>query len=514
MRRRRGRLLTELSAEMLRRRVYPVIIAYALICWSLLQIGEVTFEPLGFPGWLMTILVVMAIAGFPIAAILAWMFDITPSGIRRDSQTTIRDSPSVAVLPFSDMSENQDQDYFCEGVAEAILNSLTQIKSLRVAARMSSFQYGSSAADVRDIGRQLGVDMVLEGSIRKCGNRLRITAQLVNVESGYHMWSRQFDRELEDVFEIQDEIASNIAALLPRTGRPGASSPTRDAVAYDYYLRGRKFLDRFSKSNFEFARQMFRQAVERDPDFALAWASYANCFSLEVMYADPDPRFKDKAREASERALALQPDLAQAHVAAGLCSLVSKDFERAGRELSRAIEIDPALSEAYYYFARVRFHEGDLEESARLFEKAMSINPEDYQSRLLRVQILRGTGRPDQAVREAREAIGVVERRLELHPDDVRALHMGASSLIVLGETDRATQWIQRGLEIDPNDPISLYNAACSYATLDKVEESIGYLERAVENGTISEDWMQHDPDLDSVRTHPKFDLILARAEA
>ncbi len=514
MRRKRGLFLTELSAEMLRRRVYPVIIAYALICWSLLQIGEVTFEPLGLPKWAMTILVVVAIAGFPLTAILAWMFDITPSGIRRDSRLTIGDSPSVAVLPFTDMSENQDQEYFCEGVAEAILNALTQIESLRVAARVSSFRHGSSAADVRKIGKQLGVDMILEGSIRKSGNRLRITAQLVNVESGYHMWSRQFDRELEDVFEIQDEIASNIAALLPRTYRPVTSSPTRDAVAYDYYLRGRKFLDRFSKSNFEFARQMFRQAIDRDPDFALAWASYANCFSLEVMYADPDPRFKEKAREASERALALQPDLAQAHASAGLCSLVSKDFERADRELSRAIEIDPALSEAYYYSARVRFHQGDLDEAARLFAKATSIDPEDYQSRLLRVQILRGTGRLDEAAREAREAIEVVERRLKLHPDDVRALHMGAGSLIVLGEIERAVQWIQRGLQIDPNDPISLYNAACNYATLDKVDESIGYLERAVDVGTISDDWMLHDPDLDSVRSHPKFGSIVERAAA
>lgn len=511
--------LGSFSAEMSRRRVYPVIVGYALIAWALLQIGEVTFEPLGLPGWVMSTLVVLVIAGFPLAAILAWMFDITPFGVRRDARAPIADktlgkSPSVAVLPFTDMSRKKDQGYFCEGVAEAILHALTRIRSLHVAARMSSFRYETANGDVRDIGRKLGVTAILEGSVRKSGDQLRVTAQLVNVEDGYHLWSKTFDRELKDIFAIQDEISTSIAESLLKTINPVSTTSTRDVTAYEFYLRGRHFLNRFRKTDFESARQMFHQAIEKDPKFALAWASYADCFSLEVMYADPTPWFRDKAREASDRALSLSPSLAEAHASAGLAHLVSENFERAEYELNKALEINPDLFEAYYYFARTRFHQGDMDGAAELFAKAASVNPEDYQSRLLRVQILRGAGQMSRAKKEARQAIEVVERRLEWSPDDVRALLLGAGSLIAMGEIDRAERWMQRALEIDPDDPISLYNLACNYATLDKVDEALDYLERAASIGTVSADWTRNDEDLANLRSHARYRAILEKIAA
>ncbi|MGI9233214.1 MAG: tetratricopeptide repeat protein, partial [Woeseiaceae bacterium] len=284
-------------------------------------------------------------------------------------------SPSIAVLPFTDMSRDQDQGYFCDGVAEAILNALTMIDGLRVAARMSSFRYANLNGDMRKLGEKLGVTTILEGSVRKAGDQIRITAQLVDVNDGYHIWSQVFERKLEDIFSIQDEIASSIAASLLKTIVPLQTKTTADVVAYDYYLRGKKFLNRFSKTDFEFARQMFYQAIERDPKFSLAWASYADCFSLEVMYAKPIPQFKDEARKASDRALELGPDLAEAHASAGLARLVSEDFETAEQEFRKAIELNPRLFEAYYYFARTRFHQGDMDEAAELFAKAATLNP-------------------------------------------------------------------------------------------------------------------------------------------
>ena len=519
MRNRRPSLLAGFSAEMVRRRVYPVIVAYALVAWALLQIGEVTFEPLGLPDWIMTALVVLAIAGFPLVAILAWMFDITPFGIRRDARppradAALAESPSVAVLPFSDMSQDKDQGYFCEGVAEAILHALTKIEALHVAARMSSFRFASADRDIRDIGRELNVSAVLEGSVRKSGDQLRVTAQLINAENGYHLWSKTYERELRDIFAIQDEIATSIAESLLNTLMPVKTSSTRDVVAYEYYLRGRQFLNRFRKTDFKFARQMFRQAIDEDPRFALAWASYADCFSFEAMYADPTPWLREQAREASDRALALGPELAEAHASAGLARLVSEDFEQAEQELKKALEINPSLYEAYYYFARGRFHQGDMDAAAEYFAKAASLNSEDYQSRLLRVQILRGAGHLDQARIEARQGIEVVERHLKWNPDDVRALLLGAGSLIALGETERAEEWMQRAMQIDPDDPIALYNLACNYATLNKVEEALDYLERAAEIGTVSEDWMRNDEDLLNLRSHPKFKAILKKVAA
>lgn len=507
--------LSGFSSELLRRKVYPVIVAYAVMAWILLQVGEVTFEPLGFPQWAMTALVVVAIAGFPIAAVLAWMFDIAPSGIRRDvSHKTGKDSeatPSVAVLPFVDMSPDHDQGYFCEGIAEEILNALTQIEALRVVSRTSSFRYAGSNHDIQAIGGELGASAILEGSVRKAGDSLRVTAQLVNVADGFHLWSKTFDRKLKDVFAIQDEIATCIGESLLDTLVPVSATTCRDVTAYDFYLRGRQFLNRFRKVDLEFARQMFKQAIEKDPEFAAAWAGYADSYSLAVMYTDATPSFRDMARQASERALELQPESAEAHASAGLAHLVREEFEDAETELNKAIELKPTLFEAYYYFARTRFHQGDMKAAAEFFARAAAVNPDDFQSRLLRVQILRGEGDTNVAKEEAREAVEVVERHLEWHPDDVRALHLGAGSLILLGQIDRAENWLQRALEIDPHDPIVLYNLACNNAVMGKVEPALEFLEQAALNGAVSPEWMLNDSDLANLHGHPRYEALIAR---
>ena len=512
-----------LSAELRRREVYPVIVAYAVVAWILLQIGEVTFAPLGLPDWAMTALIVIAVAGFPVALVFAWVYDITPQGIRRDrlasqDQGRADDRPSIAVLPFLDLSPERDQEYFCEGVAEEILNALTPIRNLHVAARSSSFQFTPQAGDVREAGRRLGVRTILEGSVRKSGGKLRVTAQLVNVSDGYHIWSKVFDEDLEDVFAIQNEIAASIAETLVET----LSEQEREAIravprthidAYDYYLRGRQFFKRFRKLDIEHARQMFWQALDIDPSFALAWAGYADCHSFLMMYADPNPAHAQQADRASRRALDLGPELAEAHASRGLACLVGRDFETAEAAFRKALELNPQLFEAYYYYARTRFHQGDLVGAAELFRKAADTDPADYQSRCLRVQILRGTGHTALAIEEAREAVQVLEKHLEWYPDDARGLHLGAGSLIALGQIERAKNWLRRALELDPDDPIVLYNVACNFATLGETDESLDYLEQAVEHGTVSSDWMRNDEDLVSLRGSPRFAALLHRVE-
>lgn len=507
--------LLALSAEMRRRRVYPVIAGYAVIAWVLLQIGEVTFDPLGLPGWALTGLIILAIAGFPVVIALSWMFDLTATGLRRDSRSTpavtvSSQHPTIAVLPFVDLSLKKDQGYFCDGVAEAILNALTSIQDLHVVARMSSFRFRKSGDDLQRIGRELGADTILEGSVRKSDHRLRITAQLVNVNDGYHIWSKSFDSELKDIFAIQDEIATDIAKSLLDSWTPVKSTSSRDVAAYDYYLRGRQFLHRFRKRDLEYARAMFHKSIELDPDFALAWSGYADCYSLAIMYEDPEPRYRVEATNASEKALELDPDLAEAHASRGLAYLISQEFDMAEEEFKKAIELNPRSFEAYYYYGRTRFHQGDMETAAKLFGKAAEVNPEDYQSRFLRVQIMRGMGRKDEALAEAKRGIEVVERHLAWNPDDVRALLLGAGSLILLGELDRAEHWMQRALTIDPDDSVSLYNVACNYATIGRIDEALQYLERAIAKGTVSLDWMQNDRDLDNVREDPRYEALLS----
>ena len=511
----------ELSAELTRRRVYNVVGAYAVIGWMILQIGEVTFEPLNLPGWVMPLLIIIVIIGFPIVFALAWTFDLTSTGIRRDRKWVLRsgaadEGPSIAVLPFVDLSSDNDQAYFCEGVAEAILNALTRIPDLRVAARSSSFEYASRAGDVRKIGVALGVQSILEGSVRRSNSHIRVTAQLVKTSDGFHLWSKTFDEELKDVFAIQDEIATSIAAALFETigsERPVRTSWSRDVTAYDYYLRGRKFLRRFCKTNIESARQMFWQAIKIDDEFALAWAGYADCHSLLVMYEDPKPNYRENALNASARALELAPDLAEVHVSAGLASLVCADYKSAEKQFKKALKLNSKLFEAYYYYGRTQVHSGNLAMAADLFREAADVDPTDFRSRCLRVQILRGLGRTEEAAREAKEAVAVVERSLKWNPDDVSAYHLGAGSLIALGEIDRAKRWLHRALEISPDDSVLLYNVACNLAVIGDTNAAIRYLGQAIDHGVINAAWMLNDKDLASVQEDPRFSQLLTRLE-
>ena len=492
-------------SEMKRRKVYPVIAGYALAAWLLLQIGEVTFEPLGLPSWFMTMLVIAVMIGFPVVFLLAWVFDIriTPSrDIAANTRRKNRDDPSVAVLPFLDISAEQNQGHLCEGIAEEIINALTLIPELHVAARMSSFQFRERGGDVRQIGALLGVGAVLEGSVRKAGDQLRVTVQLVKVDDGYHLWSRKFDKRVEDVFSIEDEIASGVAEAMLDTIKPVKDSSTTDFTAYEYYLKGRQFFNRFRKLDMEYAREMFRHALDIGPAYAPAWAGYADCHSFLVMYADPTDSYRVEADRASLKAVSLDPESAEAHASRGLAFLVNEAFSEA-----------ESLFEAYYYYARARFHQGDMEAAADLFRKAAEVNPADYQSRFLRVQILRGAGRVDEAREEARHGIDAVEKYLAWNPDDARALHLGAGSLIVLGQEERADQWLQRAIEIDPKDPVVLYNVACNYAVLGRTSQALDCLEQAAKYGTVSVSWMRNDEDLASLRGLERFECLLERLQ-
>ena len=516
--------MATLLAELKRRRVYPVIAAYAVVAFIVLQIGEITFQPLGLPNWAMIVLIMLVIIGFPVTVVVAWIFDSTPYGIHRtsrnqDADAVVEDIPSIAVLPFVDMSPEQDQGFFCEGIAEEILNKLSKIRQLAVAARSSSFLYNTGAGDVREIGHELGVKTILEGSVRKSGNHLRITAQLVKTADGYHIWSKSYDEELQDVFKIQDEIAESIAEALLESLTPTQHSALRtnvckDVGAYEYYLRGRQFFRRFRRADIEYAQQLFRQAIDIDTEFASAWAGYADCFSFLVLYANPVPGYPQQARSASKKALELDPSLAEAHASRGLAYLVSNDFDAAEAAFEKAIELNPYLFEAHYYFARTRFHQGRLEDAIELFKTAGEMDPTDYQSRCLRVQILRGLGRDEESIAEAAEAIQVVENNLKWNPDDARAYHLGAGTLVVLGETERAKRWLHRAIEIDPEDPVVLYNVACNLATLGELESAFKYLGNAIQHGTVSAAWMRNDEDLANLRSDPRYSELLEQLEA
>ena len=433
----------------------------------------------------------------------------------RHLRRSLHGTQRLAVLPFVDMSAEGDQAYFCDGITEELILGLSHVAKLDVIARTSVFRYKNSPMDIRRIGHDLGADAVLEGSVRKAGERLRITAQLIDVASGNPLWSESYDRQLRDVLAVQDEIARNIVRALEVTLQPGESMPrayrrARDPEAYDYYLRGRQFFYLYHRRGMELALKMFGLAVEHDPDFALAYTGMTNCWSYLFLYADRRSESLQKADEASLRALELDPDLAEAHVARGQVLSLSERHDEAEQEFRRATELDPRLFDAAYLYARDCFAQGRLEEAAALFTRAQELDPRDYQSPALLAMVQDGLGHPATALRARRCAVDLIEEHLKRHPGDVRALYMGANCLISIDEPRRALEWAELARSIEPDDPMVLYNLACIFSKAGEVDDALDCLDRAVRGGLVQRGWIVNDPDLEAVRAHPRYADVLA----
>jgi serine/threonine protein kinase/tetratricopeptide (TPR) repeat protein len=425
-------------------------------------------------------------------------------------------APSVAVLPFRNMSSDPENEYFSDGLAEELISALTKVEGLRVASRTSAFAFKGKNEDVRKIGEQLSVRTVLEGSVRKSGNRLRITAQLVNVADGYHLWSETYNRDLADIFDIQDEIAQSITKALrviftPKEKNGKEKAPTPDVRAYELYLRGRQFFHQFRRRGFEFALQMFRGAIGLDPAYARAHAGIADCHSLLFMYWDTSEANLNKADEASRKALELNPDLAEAHVARGLAVALRKQYVEAEREYETAIRLDPSLFEARYFYARALHAQGKSEEAAHVYQEACGLRPDDYQAVTHLVSIYAGLGRQADADAACRRGLEIIEKHLALHPDDARALYLGATLCCRVGDAARGLEWAGRALAMDAEEPVTLYNVACVYALLDNKEQAIDCLEGALKHGFAHKAWIEHDSDLASLHEHPRYQALLQR---
>ncbi|MFZ0916864.1 MAG: tetratricopeptide repeat protein [Candidatus Udaeobacter sp.] len=422
---------------------------------------------------------------------------------------------SIAVLPFADLSAESDQEHFSDGVAEEILNALSKVAGLHVPARTSCFAFRGATLDAREIGKRLGVEALLDGSIRKAGKRVRISVQLVDANNGYQLWSERFDREIEDIFAIQDEIARNVLeslglALTEREEFRLLKPSTANIEAYEFYLRGRKLYHKWTRQNVKFARQMFERAVKVDPDFAAAWAGLANAY-VDLFRWSRKPRDLEEAKRASENALKLNPNSAEAHVSAGQALAIQRRFAEAANAFERAIKQDPTVYEAYYLYGRATVESGDLEKAVELFEKAQQIRPDDYESHTLRAQALTELGREEEARHANEVAVECIEKHLELNPDEARAYSLGASVLIRLGQNERSKQWTQQAMTLAPADPLVLYNAACNWALLGEPDHALDGLERAIEAGVAVGDWIKHDPDFASLRGHPRFQAIVTR---
>ena len=423
---------------------------------------------------------------------------------------------SIAVLPFTNTSADPENEYFTDGMAEEIINALSKIKSLGVASRTSTFVFKDKTGDIREIGKKLEVSAVLEGSVRRMGNKIRVSAQLINVANGLQLWSERYDREIEDVFAIQDEIAQNIVralrVVLSEDEKRAIEKPqTENVEAYDYYLRGRKYFHQHRRTSLEFARQMFTRAIEVDPNYARAYAGVADCCSILYMYFDARETNLKQADKASQKALTLDPDLAEAHAARGLSFSLSKEYDKAAAEFEIAMKLDPKLYEAPYFYGRACIAQGKATEAVPLFEKACALRPEDYQAPSFLAQAFAGQGRIAEANKASQRAVKSIESWIDANPDDARAINLGAGIWSNLGQTEKALEWANRSLEIDREDPQLLYNVACVYAIEGMKEDALSCLERAIDKGYGHREWMEHDSDLNSLRSDKRFKALLER---
>ena len=423
---------------------------------------------------------------------------------------------SIAVLAFVNMSNDPDNEYFSDGIAEEIINTLTKVKALRVVSRTSSFSFKGRSDDIGEIGRKLKVNTVLEGSVRKASDKLRVTAQLINVADGYHLWSERYDRQLEDVFEIQDQIAENIVrALRVVLGEDEKcaieKTPTENVQAYEYYLRGRQFFHQFRRTGLQYARRMFDRVIEIDPNFALAHAGIADCCSFLYMYWDSSKANLEGADASSRKALQLDPESAEAHTSRALALTLRREYAEARQEFEAALRLNPMLYEAHYFYGRACLTEGKPDEAVSHYRDAWRVRPEDYQAIYLSTDPLVKLGRRDEALEAARRGLKVADAHLELNPDDARAWYLSAGALMRLGQRDQALERARRALAIDPEDAGVLYNVACVYALAGSSEEALDHLDKAIQNGVAHREWLENDSDLDSIRGEPRFQALLRK---
>ncbi len=420
---------------------------------------------------------------------------------------------SIAVLFFENLSGVKEDEYFRDGITEDIITELSKIKGLNIFSRPTVLAYRDKPVTPAQIGQQLGAAYVLTGSLRRAGNRLRINAQLIDTHTDFPLWSERYDREMADVFEVQDEIARKIAEALRVTLSPQeqaalAARPTDNLQAYDLYLRGRSYARRLTRQDLEFARQVFEDAVALDPQFALAYASIAHACAMYHWNFGRDPLWMERARAAAEKAAALQPHLPESHVARAWVLYAERRYDETVEVVRRALDRRPDCEGGYYLLGRALFSSGRYQEAADIAEVAVETAGEDYNVFSPIMNALGALGKEDAARRFRQRRTQVLEAHLRRVPEDVRARNWLGIDYADAGRIDDAMREVNMALTLRPDEASVLYNAACAYCLMGKKTEAIAALKRAWEVGFKDPDWARRDPDLAILHGDPEFERM------
>ncbi len=566
-------------AELKRRNVYKVAIAYAVVAWLLMQIATQVFPFLEIPNWAIRLVIMLIVIGFPIALVIAWAFELTPEGLKRtefadelpkksarsrawiyvviiasamsvslfflgrytatSKQTGLTEVPakSIAVLPFVDMSQARDQEYFCDGISEEILDALAKVEGLRVVARTSSFSFKGKNVDVSEIAQKLNVQNVLEGSLRREGNRIRITAQLINARNGFHIWSETFERELQGVFAVQDEITRSIVdALKIKLAIALPARAQQNTEAYDLYLQGLYLSNKSDEENLRKSLNLFQQALDKDPNFARAWTGIAKAWEwLADAYVRPLEAYP-KVKEAASKALALDDRDAEAHCYLGETKrILDHDFAGEEAELKRALEIDPNSATAHLFMSFLKCAQGDLDEGVKQIQEAEKLDPlspiiidsaveryvaadrlDDAISAGKRVlQVDPNYIYFDSALAEAYREKGNLQEAVAVYEKAQAVTHSPSAGLAItyakMGRWEDAHRVLDQLIEKSRRQYVTADSIAAVYVALGDKEEAFHWLERALDEHSAPMYGIAWHPIFRALRSDPRFADLLRR---
>ena len=572
-------------AELRRRNVYKVAIAYAVVAWLLMQIASQIFPFFEIPNWAVRLVVLLLVIGFPVALIITWAFELTPEGLKRtefadespkksarshawiyvvivasaisvslfffgrytapNKQAGPAELPekSIAVLPLVNESGDASQDYFSDGLTDELINGLGQIRQLRVIGRNSSFQFKGKAQDSRAIGQVLGVANLVEGSVRKVADRVRIAVQLVRATDGSQLWSQSYDRELKDIFAVQEEIAKEISEKLrlKLTGAERqqlAKRPTENFKAFQYYMQGRTYSQRRTREDLLRAIRYYEKAIEEDKNYALAYAGLTEAYAVLGVRGYIAPiEGRRKAEEGARKALALDENLAEAHAALGLAyvDFVRYNFTLGDRELRHAIELSPSLALAHQYLGFSLMYQGRLDEGLEEILKARELDP-------LSSIIARQVAIPYYLKRDYGRALDLLRQANELGPAFSATWEIGV--YIKNGLFNETLAELEKAKRERKSDPILIYGTgmvyaaqgkraealqvikeleamsgasldqahwiAKIYAALNEKEMAFSWLERGLAAGAIGS-FFKDEPVWDPIRSDPRFEALVEK---
>ena len=541
--------------ELKRRRVFKVAIAYIVVAWLILQVSDVVLGQIGVPDWVFKFTLYLLVICFPLILMFAWAYDMTPAGLQRTADVDAAESgetlsageresvaappkASVAVLPFVNMSGNPENDYFSDGLSEELLNGLAKVSSLKVAARTSSFHFKGHTGDIAEVARRLGVASILEGSVRQSGTRIRITTQLINAADGYHLWSETYDRELDDIFAVQDEIAASVVKALKVKLLGDDSSNiniggTTNTEAFNAYLQGMHYRNRGSdETALRSAVEAYEHAIELDPEYARAYAGLAGALTQLATnnFADLD-LFVDEAFAAANKSIELAPGLADGYpVLANLAFSFKLDNATARKAIDTALKVDPGNVHVHMQNARMGFCTGDFEGSLSSAKMAQELDP-------ISTSASQRLGYSLYFSREYEEAITVFQHTLELDPHYPRPHYGIAMCKFMLGDTESAAQEVAKepldwmrfsgtailqqklGRQAAADEAMAsliagyrdngLYQQAQVHAQWGDLEQSIQSLNRARDIGDPGVSQIVADPLLDPLRSELKFGELM-----